>query len=205
MTNSQKYTAVPEKIIYLILIVSIISLAVSSFTLYELKKTTKPVQGIAIDQFLAKLTDHTELADYKGIPPSNIVRVENTNLANLQAQINGLDTSFIGSYIVQYTDRLFIYNLESDKIMANIPLETQPPMPNDLFTKLLQHPELKGTEQSTPRGGLLDEESLQALKQQLPDVYKDAQAGDYLFRYPDRLVIYNYQQDKIINAVSLQQ
>lgn len=195
----------PDKIGYIILIICIISLVVSSSTLYEIKKITQPEQRITMDKFLAKLTAHNELADYKNLPPLNVIRIDNTNLANLQAQINGLDASFIGSYIVQYTDRLIIYNLETDQIASNIQLQTQQQMPQDFFTKLLQHPELQGVGQTQPQGGILDEASLTALKQQLPDIYKGAQVGDYLLRYTDRLIIYNYQQDRIVNAVPLQQ
>ena len=198
----------PDKIGYIILIVCIISLVVSSAALYEIKKITPPQQeqGIAIEQFLAKLTAHDELTSYRGIPPLNIIQVNNANLANLQAQINGLDASFIGSYIIQYTDRLIIYNFESDQIATNIPIQTQQQqMPQDFFAKLLQHPELQGVGQTQPQGGILDQASLASLKQQLPDVYKDAQMGDYLLRYADRLIIYNYQQDKIVNAVVIQQ
>ena len=198
----------PDKIGYIILIVCIISLVVSSAALYEIKKITPPQQeqGIAIEQFLAKLTAHDELTSYRGIPPLNIIQVNNANLANLQAQINGLDASFIGSYIIQYTDRLIIYNFESDQIATNIPIQTQQQqMPQDFFAKLLQHPELQGVGQTQPQGGILDQASLASLKQQLPDVYKDAQMGDYLLRYADRLIINNYQQDKIVNAVVIQQ
>ena len=201
----KNYMVLPDKIGYIILIICIISLVVSSSALYEIKKITQPEQRITMEQFLAKLTAHDELADYKTIPPLNVIRIDNTNLANLQAQINGLDASFIGSYVIQYTDRLIIYNLETDKISTNIQLQTQQQMPQEFFTKLLQHPELQGVGQTQPQGGILDEASLAALKQQLPDVYKDAQVGDYLLRYTDRLILYNYQQDRIVNAVPLQQ
>jgi len=208
----KNYMVLPDKIGYIILIVCIISVVISSAALYEIKKITGPGQGttgqgITIDQFLAKLTAHNELTSYRDIPPLNIIQVNNANLANLQAQINGLDASFIGSYIVQYTDRLIIYNLETDQITTNIQLQAQQQqqMPQDFFAKLLQHPELQGVGQTQPQGGILDQASLASLKQQLPDVYKDAQVGDYLLRYVDRLIIYNYQQDRIVNAVALQQ
>ena len=83
--------------------------------------------------------------------------------------------------------------------------QLQQQMPQDFFAKLLQHPELQGVGQTQPQGGILDQASLASLKQQLPDVYKDALVGDYLLRYTDRLVIYNYQQDRIVNAVAIQQ
>ena len=204
---AKNYMVLPDKLGYVILITCIISLVISSTALYEIKKITQPQQeqGIAIEQFLAKLTAHDELKSYQTIPPLNIIQVNNANLANLQAQITGLDASFIGSYIVQYTDRLIIYNLETDQITTNIQLQTQQQMPQDFFAKLLQHPELQGVGQTQPQGGILDQASLASLKQQLPDVYKDAQVGDYLLRYADKLVIYNYQQDRIVNAVAIQQ
>ncbi len=199
----KKHGPVPS-ILYLILIVSIISLAISSYTLYEFKKTTQPLQGLTVNQLLSKLSAHDELADYKDTVPLNIMKIDSSNLPNLQAQINGLDISFIGNYLIQYSDRLLIYDFEADEITADIPLQTQQQMPPDFFTKLLQHPELEGLEQVQPQGKILDAASLEALKQQFPDIYKDAHAGEYVLIYPNKLIIYNYQQDRIVNSAIIQ-
>lgn len=205
MAKIKKNITIPDMIGYLILIVCITSLVVSSYTLYEIKKQTQPAQqNTQINEFLGKLTAHDELTNYENITPLDIIMVDSKNLENLRTQIKGINESFIGTYLVQYADRLVIYDFENDLILGNIQTQARQQIPNDLFTKLLQHPELKGVEGTAPQGGILDQASLQALKQQLPDVYKDAQVGDYLLRYPDRLVIYNYQQNKIVNAISLQ-
>jgi hypothetical protein len=116
-----------ELLIYAVLGVCIVSLLVSSYTLYELKKATQPPRGITTAEFLAKLTAHDEAAPYKGVMPLNIIRIDSSNLPGLQAQISGLDVSFIGSYIVQYKDRIFIYSIQEDKIRGNIPLVAQQP------------------------------------------------------------------------------
>ena len=37
----------------------------------------------------------------------------------------------------------------------------------------------------------------------MPDVYKDAKVGDALLRYTTALVIYDYNNDNVVNAVAL--
>ncbi len=204
--SSANYALIHEKLVYIILIVSTLSLIVSSYTLYELKQATEQPETISMEDFLSKLTSHEEVLAYKGINPSNIVKIDSTNLADLQSQIDGLDISFLGSYLVKYQDLIIIYDYGTDTIkgVVKIPNREAAQLPQDFFAKLNVHPELKGAEQESPTGGILDETSLQALKQQLPDVYADAKVGDYLLRYTDRLVIYDYNRDVIVNAVPLE-
>ena len=198
-----------KPLVYIILITTIITLGISIYTLNEVRTFKSAIfpQTVSLDQFLNKLTAHEELTDYKDIPPLNIIRIDNTNLANLQAQIAGLDTSFIGKYIVMYTNRMVIYDFDNDVIAGNVasqaPQQTQ--LPQDFSAKLLTHPELQGVENINPAGGIIDQASLDTLQQQLPDIYKDAKVGDYLLRYPDRLIIYDYQNDNIVAAFALQQ
>lgn len=75
---------------------------------------------------------------------------------------------------------------------------------DEFFAKLNKHPELKGLQNEQPVGGQLDAASLSTLKQQFPDVYKDAKVGDFLLRYKTKLIIYDYDSDRIVNAVNLQ-
>jgi len=197
---------------HIILIVLIIAtLGVSVYSLMEIKSLKSAPESatqsqMTLNEFLDKLTAHEELKNYKEIPPLNIIRIDNTNLANLQAQINGLDMSYIGKYIVQYTDRIVIYDLDNDQILSNLVLQQDQgsQLPQDFFSKLLQHPELRGVENVGPSGGILDATTLDTLKQRLPDIYKDAKVGDYLLRYEDRLIIYDYQADKIVGAFGVQ-
>ena len=77
-------------------------------------------------------------------------------------------------------------------------------MPADFFTKLFKHAELKGLEKEEPIGGQLDANSLETLKRQFPDVYANTKTGDFLLRYSTKLVIYDYNADRVVNIVNLQ-
>lgn len=182
------------------LIISIVALA----NIYQIKKIIVP-RIINSNDFLKKLTSHTEMKAYVGAAPLNIVQINNNNFANLQSQINGLDTSYIGNFLVQYTDRIVVYDYDNDKIRGSVDLQRpqQSQLPADFFTKLNKHSELKGLEKQQPIGGQLDEASLNTLRQQFPEVYADAKVGDFLLRYETRLIIYDYDQDRIVNSVNL--
>lgn len=73
----------------------------------------------------------------------------------------------------------------------------------DFFAKLNAHPELSGLENEQPIGGQLDANSLSTLQQQFPNVYANAKVGDFLLRYSTKLIIYDYNNDAIVNAVNL--
>lgn len=193
---------------YAIILLVVAALVVSILALvntYQLKSAIIP-KTISPEQFLKKLTAHAEMKPYVGTSPLNIIQINSNNLANLQSQISGLDMSYIGNFMVQYTDRIIIYDYENDKIKGSVSLQQpqQGQLPADFFTKLNKHAELQGLQNEQPVGGQLDESSLATLKQQFPDVYRDAKVGDFLLRYKTRLIIYDYSADKIINAVSLQ-
>ena len=189
-------------IIFMIIATFIISIF-ALLNIYQIKKSVVPTT-VNVNDFLKKLTSHNEMKSYVGVAPLNIVQLSNNNLANLQAQISGLDASHIGSFIVQYTDRIVIYDYSNDKLRGNVALQQpQTQLSSDFFTKLNKHVELKGLQNQQPIGGQLDQASLNTLKQQFPDVYANAKVGDFLLRYQTKLVIYDYNQDSIVNAVNL--
>jgi hypothetical protein len=133
------------------------------------------------------------------------VQINKDNFASLQSQISGLDISYIGSFIVQYRDGIVLYDYKNDKIKGTLAFQQQAPqLPSDFFVKLNKHAEVQGMQNEQPIGGQLDESSLSTLKQQFPDVYANAKAGDFLLRYKAKLVIYDYNSDRIVNAVNLQ-
>ena len=196
-------TAIFHYIAILLIIAALIVSIIALVNVNKLKNALAP-QSININDFLNKLTSHDEAKAYVGVSPLNIVQVSSNNLANLQAQIAGLDASYIGNFIVQYTDKLVIYDYDKDAIKGAISLQQQPQLPADFFAKLNMHPELKGMESEQPAGGQLDAATLSTLQQQFPSVYAGAKAGDFLLRYRAKLVIYDYNADRIVNAVSLQ-
>ncbi|MBI1935268.1 hypothetical protein HYS31_02405 [Candidatus Woesearchaeota archaeon] len=192
---------------YILIILVLATLTVSIISLMrinELKKTATP-KTVSIEDFLKKLTSHDEMKSLVGIAPLNIIQINNANYANLQAQISGLDVSFIGNYVVQYTDRIVVYDYDNDKFRGIVSLQQpqQGQLPQDFFEKLNKHSELQGLQNQQPVGGQLDAASLNTLKQQFPEVYANAKVGDFLLRYQTRLIIYDYSRDAIVNAVNL--
>ena len=212
LTNVQSYgtysTPIHEKPIfhYILIIAVILTLIISIFALvavYQIKKAAIPIT-INTNDFLKKLTSHNEMKSYVGIAPLNIIQINNNNFANLQAQISGIDTSYIGEFIVQYADRVVVYDYDKDVIRGTVSLQqAQAQLPSDFFTKLNKHPELQGLQNQQPIGGQLDAASLSTLKQQFRDVYANAKAGDFLLRYQTKLIIYDYNADRIVNSVNL--
>ena len=192
---------------YIKLLLIIATLVVSILILVEIKQATgaNVAQTISTDVFLAKLTSHDEARAFVGVAPLNIVQINNENIANLQTQISGLDTSFMGDYIVQYTDAIIIFDYDNDAIKGVVSLQQpqQSQLPEDFTPRLNAHPELSGLEDEQPIGGQLDQASLDTLKQQFPQVYANAKVGDFLLRYTTILIIYDYNADLIVNAVNL--
>lgn len=192
---------------YAMLIIVVISLGIGIYAVVSINKIKSAVSPATINlqDFLKKVSAHKELSQYANTAPSNIVQINQNNLESLQSQIQGLNVNHIGKFLIQYPNTIVLYDYSNDKVESTINAPPQPQLPLDFFTKLYTHPELKELEGVTPIGGVLDINSLSSLQQQFPDVYKDAKAGDVLLRYPTALVIYDYSQDKIVNAVPLQQ
>lgn len=193
---------------YALIALVILSLIVSTFALVyvsQLKKALIP-RTIDANDFLKKLTNHPEMKSYVGIAPLNILQINSNNLANLQSQISGLDAGYVGSFIVQYSDSIVIYDYDKDEIKGTVSLQQslQGQLPADFFTKLNKHADLQGLQNEQPIGGQLDAASLNTLKQQFPEVYKNAKVGDFLLRYKTKLIIYDYNADRIVNGVDLQ-
>ena len=191
-----------EFLLYIALTISLIALLLSSYNFYAINKSYDD-NSINLDEFLGKLTAHAEMGDYQTVSPINIIQVNSNNLATLSSQIAGLDETFIGDFIIEYTDKIIVYDYENDEIKADIVLENTPQLPADFAQKLNSHPEMEGLASEQPSGGILDQITLDTLKQQYPETYQDAQAGDYLLRYNDRLIIYRYEADQIIGAFGL--
>jgi len=112
---------------YLLLVLVLVSLAVSVFVLLDSGKITgaavTDAQTLSINDFLVKLTAHPEAQAYVGISPLNMIQIDDNNLANLQTQITGLDTSYIGSYLIQYSDAIVLYDYDNDVIRDVVSLQ----------------------------------------------------------------------------------
>jgi len=188
---------------FLTMAIFIMSLFALIYTI-QLKKAILP-ETVNVNEFLKSLTSHPEMKSYIGVAPLNVIEVNNNNLASLQAQISGIDSSYIGNFIVQYSDRIVVYDYHNDNLRGTATLQQaqQPQLPSDFISKLNMHQEIKGLENQKPVGGQLDQNSLSILKSQFPEVYQNAKVGDFLLRYQTKLIIYDYAQDKIVNVVNL--
>ena len=102
----------------------------------------------------------------------------------------------IATFIISIFALLNLYQIKKAVVPTTVNV-------NYFFTKLNKHVELKGLQNQQPIGGQLDQSSLNTLRQQFPDVYANAKVGDFLLRYQTKLVIYDYNQDRIVNAVNL--
>jgi hypothetical protein len=192
---------------YLLIAAIVAAFIVSIFALastYQLKKSLVP-DTISTEDFLKKLTSHDEVKAYVGVSPLNIVQITDSNFANLQSQISGLDISYVGNFIVQYTDRIVVYDYANDIVRGSVGLQQpqQAQLPDDFLIKLYNHPETQGMQNEQPIGGQIDAASLATLTQQFPDVYANAKVGDFLLRYSTKLIIYDYNENRIVNAVEL--
>ncbi len=198
----------PVTLHYVLLVLIALSLIISISALINTNEIKKMLVGnvVDIEDFLGKLTAHEEMDVYLDVSPLNVIQINQNNYANLQNQIAGLDLSFLGSFIVQYPDRIVIFDYENDAIKGLLDSQQQAAkLPPDFSAKLLEHEELKGLEQEQPVIGQIDEPSLQTLKQKFPDAYADVNIGDFLLRYQTKLVIYDYEADRIVNEISLAQ
>lgn len=207
--SADKKFSPPPALLYAVIVLVVASLAIGVYSLVgvnELKGKLLP-RTINAGDFVGKLTAHAELSAYKGANPTNVVQITQQNLGQLQQQIVGLNIGHIGKFLVQYPDRIILYDYNNDAVESqlSLPQQGQANAPNDFFTKLAAHPEASGFMTANPVGGQLDEASLASLKQQFPNVYNNAKSGDYLLRFPTGLVVYDYNQDKVVTAVQLQQ
>ncbi len=193
---------------YIKLVLIIATLVVGILILLKTNQITGAAvaqQTISIEDFLSRLTAHPEAQAYVGISPLNVIQISSNNLPNLQTQIAGLDTSYLGSFLVQYADAIVVYDYDNDAVRGMVSLQQpqQAALPADFSAKLNAHPELSGLENEQPVGGQLDANSLSTLQQQFPNVYANAKVGDFLLRYSTKLIIYDYNNDAIVNAVDL--
>src|SRR3989338_3525585 len=88
---------------YILIAFVVLSLVVSAIALVytaQLKKALVP-RTINANDFLKKLTAHAEMKAFTGIAPLNIIQINNNNLANLQSQISGIDSTYVGSFLIQ--------------------------------------------------------------------------------------------------------
>lgn len=148
-----------------------------------------------IQKFLA----HNINTTYRNQQP-DVVKITEDNILELARQIEGLKKEHLGSYVLAYPDMVYLYDYNSDEVLAELPLNSgEKTVPEDLLDKLYEHQEMQEYTGTTPEGLVATEQNIQQLSSQ----GIDAEIGDYILQYPDTLVVYDYKKDKIKEITDL--
>jgi len=144
---------------------------------------------------LLKLTAHKGLESYKNIRP-DVIKITQQNINNLMQQIDGLDETKIGNYIINYQDLVILYDYTKDIIIDSTRFEA---IPQDLLLKLTAHEGMEQYKDIDPfKIIIVKEENFKAIKQQIADL-DVSHVDSYIVSYPDnRVIIYNYANDAIL-------
>ena len=151
--------------------------------------------------FVQKLTAHPETSGYANQNPTITQLTADQIAQGKQANAQLFANAKAGDYLLQWADLVLIYDYNADKIVATFKPQTAPA---DFLTKLTAHTELSSYAGETPRVSIITQDALPQLKQQFPNLYSNAKAGDYVVRYTGKLVIYNYESNKIVDIFDLQ-
>jgi len=140
---------------------------------------------------------HSELNDYKNLSPT-ITRISALDL--LFAKQNNLtfyENAKEGDLLLNYPGMSVLYNLKQDKIINYF---EQAKAPADLLTKLDAHPETADrVNAQVPTVTKLDDQILNAALANNQQFFAPARSGDYLLEWDDLVVLYDYNNDKVIN------
>src|SRR5713101_2086835 len=111
---------------YSVLVLAVVSLLLSAFSFAKISQIAKITarQDAGIADVLKKMTVHPEALHYAGMKPLAMVQVDQNNLEGLAKQVSGLDVFATGSYLVRFTNAVFLYNYAQDLVLRSI--EAQP-------------------------------------------------------------------------------
>lgn len=157
------------------------------------------------EDFDEKLYSHEQISNFKDLN-AEVLKISTQNIETLKQQLIGLDESYLGKYIVNYGTFILVYDYDNDTIDSIVPINTQEQgTVNELLTKLMAHSEMSDVQGQTPEGGQLNAETLAQLRESFPQIYNDAEVGDFVLRYEKKLVIYNFETDTIKKIFNVQQ
>jgi hypothetical protein len=111
---------------YSVLILAVVSLLLSALSFAKVSQIAKVTarQDAGPADVLKKMTAHPEALRYAGMKPLAMVQVDQNNLESLAKQVSGLDVFDTGSYLVRFTNAVFLYNYAQDLVLRSI--EGQP-------------------------------------------------------------------------------
>ncbi|NQV09319.1 hypothetical protein HQ529_05705 [Candidatus Woesearchaeota archaeon] len=150
--------------------------------------------------FGQKLFAHPEVADHVGTDPT-ITRIDDQFLETMRENSQEFfNSANIGDYLLEWSDLAVIYDYATDSLV-NILRPQQAPA--DLLTKLTSQPGLESYATETPRVSIVTADVLPQLLEQFPNIYTNAEAGNYVVRYADKLVIFDYNSNAVVDSFDL--
>lgn len=150
--------------------------------------------------FALKLFAHPEVQDHSGVNPT--VTILDQQFLDTMRENNAtfFDNAKVGDYLVEWQDLVVIYDYDNNVIINSlIPQQA----PADLLIKVTAHEGLETYTAETPRVSIVTEDVLPQLLEQFPNIYANAQAGNYVIRYTDKLIIYDYENDFVVDSFDL--
>lgn len=184
-----------------IIVLLLIILGLSAYTVYELKNTQPNTQG-TIESLKNTLDSHQELVKYQDqYPRITYITDAFLDLAK-QNNLDFFENAEPGHYLLEYIEATVIYNPKTDSIVNIQEIELAPP---DLIEKLTTNQELSAYKDIRPANIIIvNQENLESLKEQIAGL--DASyLGDFILSYNDRIVIYDYDANQIKSNIALQQ
>lgn len=199
-------------IIFLVLLLVLAQAATLYFTIKP--PATPVIQGLTKEQsknmeenrkILKKVAELTE------VDPSEqalIVTIKDLEALKKSNPLNELvyKNAKNGDKVIGFADRMIIYNEEEHRIVyeGKSPVQIQQDQYIEKLKPILEsvskHTQIN--EEAVPR--LLTVTDPESLQEQQPEIYKDAQAGDQVLVYNDRVIIYRPSTDEIIFDKAIQ-
>jgi hypothetical protein len=136
-----------------ILALAFVSLLLSTYSFVKVNQIAKIVarQDASVGDVLKKMTAHPEALRYVGMKPMAMLQVDQNNLESLAKQVNGLGVFAMGSYLVRYSNVLFLYNYAQDLLLGATELQPQTETPPQRKEQPGQQPQQPAQPQSEPR------------------------------------------------------
>lgn len=152
--------------------------------------------------FSQRLFAHAEVQDHREQDADLTLITEDSLVTARQNNPDFFENAEAGYYLLQWQDLSILYNYEDDVILNLFRLQLAPA---DLLAKLTAHPELNDYANQVPRVSIVTEDVLPELQEQFPNIYANAYAGNFVLRFDDKLVLYDYENDVLVANFDLVQ
>jgi hypothetical protein len=191
----------------LTLIVVIISLALMISVYHKVGKLMPSDKQESSGSSLEALVDEIRAleevdAELKLLTPRLTLLTQEVVTQAVAAQIAIFEGASAGEILVEYPGLTLVYDPKTNSVVN---MERAAQLPQDFLSRLVAHQEMQAYAQAQPLQVIIvNEETLPGLQQQLQGL-TEANLGHFIIVYQDRLVVYDYTNDRIMLNEALQQ